>query len=472
MDLSKLKGNQTKVLYLEPNKHNVVLGVAGSGKTLVAILRAKYLANLVKEKNERVLLTTYNTTLAKYFSLLEEEIPENLDICIYHKYARGYLKSIGKMHSNCILNQKNFLIEQAINEIKLKYKQVKISTLERQVEIFVEEINWIEKMGICSLIEYINAERIGRGKTRIKREDRKYFFEVYIKYLELRTKLGFLYDWDDIAITVRNELEKDKNERYYKHIIIDEGQDFSPVMIQSLVNSIPEDGSLTFFGDVAQQIYGNRYSWRDAGIKLGNSGIYKFKYNYRNSKEIWNFAKDITNMPYWKQDEDILEPMDVRAEGPMPLLIKFNNEESELGYLTFYAQVKEKNDKVAILVRDNEKVYKVLNALKSKKIKCQKIDACMKKDMNEDIICVGTYHSAKGLEYDTVFLPFLNKNDLPPKDPIDIHGKDYMLPNEIKLLYVAVTRAKTGLVMTYSERELTELFPINSKNFNKEVFVL
>lgn len=131
MDLSKLKGEQTKVLYLEPNKHNVVLGVAGSGKTLIAILRAKYLANLVKEKNERVLLTTYNTTLERYFFLLENEMPENLDICIYHKYARRYLNSIGKMYNNCILKNKIALVEQALCEVKEKYQEIKVPTLER-----------------------------------------------------------------------------------------------------------------------------------------------------------------------------------------------------------------------------------------------------------------------------------------------------------------------------------------------------
>lgn len=324
-------------------------------------------------------------------------------------------------------------------------------------------------MGISNLLVYANVERIGRGKTRIKREDRKYFFEVYEKYLELREKSGYLYDWDDIAITVRDELIKDRNERYYKHIIIDEGQDFSPVMIQSLVNSIPDDGSLTFFGDVAQQIYGNRYSWRDAGIKLGNSGIYKFKQNYRNSKEIWNFANDITNMPYWRNDEDILEPMEVKAEGPKPVLLKFSNQDIEIRNIIFYLEEKEETDKVAILVRDNGKVEKILRNLKCEGIKCQKINKSMSDNIGEDSIFVGTYHSSKGLEYDTVFLPFLNKDELPPKETVEIHGKDYMMPNEIRLLYVAVTRAKRGLVMSYSGEELTELFPQNSENYYKEV---
>jgi len=57
-------------------------------------------------------------------------------------------------------------------------------------------------------------------------------------------------------------------------------------MLQSLVAAVPEGGSITFFGDVAQQIYGGRISWRNAGLQVDNSHIWRFDQNYRNSKEI------------------------------------------------------------------------------------------------------------------------------------------------------------------------------------------
>lgn len=69
---------------------------------------------------------------------------------------------------------------------------------------------------------------------------------IYEKYMELRTEAHKCYDWYDLAMYVASELEQDTNERRYKHIIIDEGQDFSPMMIKSLVKAIPSDGSFTF----------------------------------------------------------------------------------------------------------------------------------------------------------------------------------------------------------------------------------
>ena len=119
--------------------------------------------------------------------------------------------------------------------------------------------------------DYIDAERIGRTGTRLARKSRPAMFQILRKYLTLRQQEGKFYDWDDIALHCRRELEEDRSPRVYKHIIVDEGQDFSPEMLRSLAFAVPEDGSLTFFGDVAQQIYGQRTSWRSAGLKISQA---------------------------------------------------------------------------------------------------------------------------------------------------------------------------------------------------------
>jgi len=112
---------------------------------------------------------------------------------------------------------------------------------------------------------------------------------------------------DDIAYHVHQEYLNDDHPRRYRHIIIDEGQDFSPEMIRSLVCAVPEDGSLTFFGDVAQQIYGQRTSWRDAGLII--SKAWEFKENYRNTQQIARLGLEISKMPYFQGIADIVEPV-------------------------------------------------------------------------------------------------------------------------------------------------------------------
>ena len=97
----------------------------------------------------------------------------------------------------------------------------------------------------------------------------------------------------------------------YRHIVIDEGQDFSPMMLRSLAAAVPSDGSLTFFGDTAQQIYGNKVSWRDAGLHVQKP--WHFEENYRNTPEIARLAMAIAAMPYFHGTADLVVPRTVRA---------------------------------------------------------------------------------------------------------------------------------------------------------------
>jgi len=462
MALPKPKGKQLEVLDLKPEGHNVVLGTAGSGKTTLAIYRAIYLARLDSE--EKVMLITFNTTLVKYLeAIVGSEIPSNIEVRNYHKFARGYLAHKGKMPKwNGIVsgmedgdNKKQLFVRKALE--KVRSGNAANSTLKRAEEVFLDEINWIEKMGIKTLDEYEKVERIGRFDTRIIRENRKYFFQVYEEYVNVRKEEGYLYDWEDLAQTVYDELEIDTEKRMYKHIIVDEGQDLSPIMIKSLVKAIPEDGTFTFFGDVAQQIYGSRLSWREAGLKIAKNKIWYFDRNYRNSKEIAQFAMAISESKYFVDKQDLVEPVLPTASSPLPAIVKFKNEESELDWIVETAIRASGNQSIAILLRNRELVDLVEEKLRIRKVSPQILKNKMGALNVNAKISVGTFHSAKGLEFDMVFLPFCSTKYLPSEERVlATESRDEALKDEAKLLYVAVTRAKRGLIVSYTS-EKTEL---------------
>ena len=72
----------------------------------------------------------------------------------------------------------------------------------------------------------------------------------------------------NIASQVRVEFDADAGPRQYRHVVVDECQDFSPEMLRAAVAAAGADGSVTFFGDYAQQIYGQRFSWRSVGLSI------------------------------------------------------------------------------------------------------------------------------------------------------------------------------------------------------------
>ena len=276
VSLPRPVGRQREVLYLPAAGHTVVLGAAGSGKTTLAILRSLYLSDPSTAHGGRTLLVTFNRCLVTYMKHLAGKIERSVDVRNYHHFARGYLGSRNKLGRNeiCQRDERLDFIAAAVKTANAA--GMRNVTLDRPREFFDEEFQWIQRHGVENPQEYVDAERIGRS-TRVRKAERASLFDLYKRYLDRRRQAGKRYDWDDLASAVRQELAADETDRLYRHVVIDEGQDFSPEMLRSLAAAVPRNGSLTFFGDIAQQIYGYRMSWRSAGL---------------NARRIWRFQEN------------------------------------------------------------------------------------------------------------------------------------------------------------------------------------
>jgi superfamily I DNA/RNA helicase len=466
MSLPRAIGRQKEVLYLPPQGHLAVLGTAGSGKTTLAILRSAYLASSTTEHFGKTLLVTFNNTLVSYLKRLQDDQLADVVIENYHKFARGYLASRGKLSRKSILDpeRREELVKQAVETVSRKHGQNLL--LNNRLQVFSEEIRWIIQHGITSLEDYQNFQTVGRIGTRIEYSKRELMFEIYQTYSKRHQQLGMQYDWDNLASAVCAELDADRSPRRYRHIIIDEGQDFSPEMIRSLAKAIPKNGSLTFFGDVAQQIYGHRMSWREAGLKITEP--WEFKENYRNTKQIAKLGLAISEMPYFRDVPDIVEPVSPNADGPPPTLVKCASIQQEIIFIVQQASEIARTQSVAILVRDRRYANLIIPQLQ-RIVNLVNLDLDIKAWKTErGIQYCGTYHSAKGLEFEAVILPFCNNQLLPDPEAVTAFGETDAMAQAGRLLYVGVTRARSRLIITYSG-ELTRLLPTDESLYLKKV---
>lgn len=73
-------------------------------------------------------------------------------------------------------------------------------------------------------------------------------------------------------------------------------------------------------------------------------------------------------------------------------------------------------------------------------------------------IFYGTYRDARGLEFDTVILPFCDTDDLPGRKEVHAFGLEEARARQARQLYVAVTRARNNLTLIYSG-SMTDLLP-------------
>ena len=446
-------GRQREVLYLPADGHTVVLGTAGSGKTTLAILRSLYLADPSTQHGGPTLLVTFNRCLVTYMRHLAGAIPRPVVVENYHRFARGYLSSRDKLPWGSICNPQERLrfIRFALHETRANGGRSPI--LQRSEEFFDEEFQWIQQHGIADVQSYVDADRIGRAMARVTRAERIDLFALYERYLAQRRQGEKLYDWSDLATAVLHELQSNQTGRRYRHVVIDEGQDFSPEMLRSLAAVIPGDGSLTFFGDIIQQIYGHRMSWRSAGLAVRD--IWRFQDNYRNTKQIARLALALAAMPQFPDDPDLVEPTAPAADGPPPALRRLSNEPEERQLVVSRAVEQARTGTVAILfrTRDQERIFR-----RHLPNDATRLHRNLEVWPSGPGLFYGTYHSAKGLEFDTVFLPSLSDDNWPHPPDVRNLGVEEAASRDSRLLYVGITRARSTLVLTYFGR-VTSLLP-------------
>lgn len=449
MSLPQPRGRQPYVIFLPGVGHQVILGTAGTGKTTMAMLRAENLAAPTTINNGRVLVVTHNNALVTYLRYLRPESAENVAIETYCRFARGYLNSRGLMpRSNGIVTDRRRLVELAVKELADDHST---RFLDRELEFFLDELEWICGMGIRTLGEYQSAERIGRG-TGLSSRQREIVWEILTAYRRLRSGTRREYDWTDLASAVRAELAHDETRRLYRHVIIDEGQDLSPEAVRSLTEAVDPAGSVTFFGDYHQMIYGQGMSWRSCGLNI--RAAERFADNYRNTAEIARLAIAMSQMPCMEGDEeDLVEPKEPTAAGAKPTLARCATEDQEVAVIRAQARDYARTGTVAVLARTWEDARRACGRLPARRLHHDLRDW----DASPGIY-FGAYHSGKGLEFDAVLLPFCGADHMPHPETVAAFGNSEACAREARLLYVAITRARTDLLITYSS-DKTPLLP-------------
>ncbi|WP_326690833.1 AAA family ATPase [Streptomyces sp. NBC_01795] len=473
-ELPEPKGHQRDVVFLKTEGHCVVLGTAGSGKTTMAVHRAHFLAG-APGIGGPTLLVTFNRALVNHLRAVAGGTP-GLRIETYHEFARGYLNG-RRPTPVSICGDKAALVERALAAVRPVHPTQPVAR--RPTRFFLDELRWIAGHGIDERAAYVDGRtrRFGRG-SGLRSAEREVVFDVYEAYLELRRARGSHHDWDDLASAVAEELAADRSQRHYRHIVVDEGQDFTPEMLRSLAAAVPADGSFTFFGDYAQQIYGRRMSWRSVGLEV--SGVVKFVNNYRNTRQIAALTRAVAGMPHFRgetapgrsaepgQDEtgpgqddeaDLVQPVRPAVNGPAPTLLQAASraEQLRMAVRVAIARVAEYK-RVGVLMRTREHERELERLFGAARVTARRLDRHLEGWVEGPGLCYGTYSAAKGLEFDSVILPRCDADRLPHPEEVAAHGPVEARAREARQLYVALTRARTDLFLLHSG-PLTDLLP-------------
>ncbi|MBT6326485.1 MAG: DEAD/DEAH box helicase [Bdellovibrionales bacterium] len=424
-----------------------VLGGAGTGKTVVAMHRAKWIAeSLLKKSGKKVLFTTYTKNLAF-------DIEQNLkSICSAEVMAKIEVVDLGAWVIRLFKQQGqsiNFLFSiQRKKDLWRKAFKLKVKNLEYPASFYYEE--WdkvIQPQNIESLESYLKVRRIGRG-VRLDHTMREAVWPVFERYrFELR-KSG-LKEREDVYRDAADMILSADIQLPYHSVIVDESQDFG-LNAFKLMRAIVPEGSNDLFvvGDSHQRIYGSKVVLSNCGIKIvGRS--HKLRVNYRTTEQIRRFGVSVLgDFKFDDLDNGQDDHKGYRSlmSGGEPLVRCFDSFDEELKFLVdeLEALTKEDLNKSCIALRTPSDIDRYCLALNKASVSYHKVDHNTLGKVKPEGVSVATMHRVKGLEYDYMFVACVNNNKVPldiieSDDPAIIREHEQ---RERSLLYVAITRAK------------------------------
>ena len=463
-----LHPDQRKLAYKKYNGPAMVRGGAGTGKTVVAMHRAKYLADLlaqdVSRSGERVLVTTFTTTLAKDIETnLKTLCPEHLEakrieVINLDRWASNYLKK--KQFDRKVISSNE------ADELVDIWREVFDSFVppEGLTEEFVKS-EWqqiIQAKGIEELNDYLKVSRAGRG-TPLNRAKRKDLWNIFSTYRARLIQEG-LAERDDVYREAIPMLQSEGQNSPYFSIVVDEAQDMGEQafrLIRAMIPSSQDDSNSIFIvGDAHQRIYNRRASMSACGINIvGRSR--KLKLNYRTTHEIRAWAVSVlkgVNVDDLDDGEDTLDGYVSISHGMAPLLASYGSDKDELDALAKW--VKElpedsiKSSEIGILAFSKKQIDDLSNALSARSVETFTLSSDKADDQSSKGVRLCTMHRAKGLEFKAVAIPFMSSVLFPPKwlldKAVDEAEREDMEHQLKSLLHVAATRAKGHLRVSWS----------------------
>ncbi|HHQ4683030.1 TPA: 3'-5' exonuclease [Aeromonas veronii] len=426
----------------------IIRGAAGSGKTTTSILMMTvsigYLSDYYKARDPHhkinAIVFGFNKTLTGYVRNLIDDSTKD-----YNDTKPNILVStLSKYFYDKIPSNKYDIISPNEDRYKELIRSLSLN-IPLTLDFIIDEIEYLMgKLPPSDYESYIDIERVGRGnKPRVdKTLRRKILDEIIYPYMKFKSEKNII-DWNDIAIYLSKNKVDDID-----IVVIDEAQDFSANQLRAVLNQCSETAFITIVLDGAQKIYNRGFTWNEVGIK--NASYARLERNYRNTYEIADFALSLLNASNISYDEDSTLPniKEISRHGEKPFLIEGSFPNQIDWIINFIKKnVDLKNQTVGFLHPKGYGWFKFLESqLTAHGLDYEMIsrnDNIMDNGIN---IALSTIHSAKGLEFDFVFIIGIEDRHFIFGEP-DAEDSNY--PTTLKLLAMAITRARELAVITY-----------------------
>lgn len=487
--VNTIQREQNEIIRNVSDKFLIVQGIAGSGKTSVALHRIAYLLYKEKDlKSNNVLIFSPNDVFSQYISNVLPELGEdNVLQTTFSDFARAYIRDfkeiesftefIERYYKNETISSEEYKITQYkvsndfkvmldetvekfknelsfIRPIVINGKVTPVSELNRLLKVNYERLPLIER--IDRIVEYvcernnISFKKYGKTiKEKIKTiinsdlDIKKIYMSIinsdeFAKRAKIdrsiEVKFGKQLKYDDLLplMYLMFEINGYPKNNSIRHVIIDEAQDYSLLQF-SILRKIFNTASFTVLGDIHQTI--NPYyiynNLNEVNSIFDNKGKYiELNKTYRSSQEIIEFTNQILGLE---------NACSVRKNNTMPVTLRSVPKEQAINQILQDIEEMKKNGikRIAIITKNNAETLELYDNLRDQLEDINIIEQSAKNGIGNMVILPS--YISKGLEFDGVIAYTEENHEYQEKDKY--------------LFYVVCTRAQHNLTV-YNQNTL------------------
>ena len=481
--ISTIQKDQNRIIRNEKSGTLIIQGVAGSGKTSIALHRIAFLLYRFKDRlsAKNITILSPNKVFGDYISsvlpeLGEEPIYESgfADIAEIQlegvigfepdhdpleskdeswnrrvrfkstlEFVRLMDKYIGQMHDQ-IFQPSDYTFgpfTAKSNWIHARYHAYGSYPVKKRLRMIAEDIR--DRFETDNIMEH-DLPRINSIlkslNTMLKIKNTLSLYREFYRQLEASDMLvmasGKTLEWADVYpfLYLHAAFAGLQESKRIKHLVIDEMQDYTP--IQYAVINILFKCQKTILGDFGQFINPNHvHTLEDLKALYDEAELIELNKSYRSTYEIITFAKRI-------QHVTSLEPMERHGDAPGLMQCSSSSNEIKRIQMEIEQFLKQENASLGIITKTNQ-AAKVLYDQLAATCPCP-IHLITPESTNFiNGVSITSIQMSKGLEFDEVIIPEADR-------------KTYTTAYDRNLLYIACTRAMHRLTLMFVG-EMTEL---------------
>lgn len=479
--VNTIQQEQNEIIRNVEDKTLIVQGIAGSGKTSVALHRIAFLLYKIENLNSKnVLIFSPNQVFSEYISNVLPELGEdNTMQTTFHDFLKVHLSEFNQVESFTSFVARYYKYQEK-NPKLVKYKQSDeiIEYVDKYVtnltnkakfekdyiihdfEITKEELNDLLKDRysklllfdrITAIAEYYARKYYNCNKSKQKsiesnlykllniKKDYKKIYKDFLRSEEfsegytgtitekeiIDTTAHKLIKYEDACLMVylKGLLQGFDYQGGIKEVVIDEAQDYSKLQY-IIISKIFKRSGFTILGDVNQTInpYYKYYSLNELNTIFNDSKYLELSKTYRSSPEIIEHTNKILGLKFVSA---------IRHENNRPVIIKVEKSDLKQQLIEDITKLQATSKSIALITKTDEESDYLYDLLKDD-VKGINILSGSSKEFNKNLVILPSY-IAKGLEFDATII-YTRKNNSYTED-------------EKYLYYVACTRSQHQLII-------------------------